>query len=252
MRKLRFWGTACLLLGGCICPLWAETASLVSSLELLGQADAQYEKRADPAAAALAVALYQKAVAADPGNYPAWWHLARACWWWGDHAPRQARLALFDQGKTAGEHAVALQPQGRDGHYWLGVCMGRTGEERGVLNSLFLVDPIAKEMETVLALHPHDAEAQHVLSILYRKAPGWPLSRGDMQKSLSLAREAVANRPDLINTHVGLALTLMALNQKEEAKKELQLALTLPGAPEYQPESVDDKRETQALLKQLP
>jgi tetratricopeptide (TPR) repeat protein len=219
---------------------------------LTAAADAQYEKRADLAAAARAVELYQKTVAADAGNYVAWWHLARACWYLGDHSPKPERLAIYDQGKTAAEKAVALRPQEPDGHYWLGVCLGRTGEERGVLNSLFMVSPVAREMETVLALNPRDAEAQHVLSILYRKAPGWPLSLGDMEKSLALARESVANRPDLVNTHLGLALTLMAMHQHDEARKELQLVLTLPGAPEFQPETADDKREAQTLLSQLP
>jgi tetratricopeptide (TPR) repeat protein len=229
----------------------AETTPAPAN-DLGAAAAARYEKRADPAAAAEAVALYQKATEADPANYDLWWRLARACWWLGDHVPREKRLAIYDQGKAAAEKAVALRAQGRDGHYWLGVCLGRTGEERGVLNSLFLVNPIAEEMETVLAIHPDDAEAEHVLSILYRKAPGWPLSRGDMQKSLALARSSVANRPDLVNCRVGLSLTLMALNQNDEAKKELTLALTLPGAPEYQPETVDDKREAQTLLNQLP
>jgi tetratricopeptide (TPR) repeat protein len=252
MRAQICWGTVGLLLWGCACPLWGETSAETPAGDLAARADAQYEKRADPSAAALAVELYQKAAAADPANYAVWWRLARACWWLGDHVPKAERLAIYDQGKTAGEKAVQLQPQGRDGHYWLGVCMGRTGEERGVLNSLFLVAPIAKEMEAVLAIQPRDAEARHVLSILYRKAPGWPLSRGDMQKSLALAREAVAIRPDLVNNHVGLALTLLALHQDEEAKQELHLALTLPGAPEYQPETVDDKHEAQTLLNPLP
>ena len=252
MRTPRFLGMACLLLWGCACPLWGEAAAPAAPADLLARADAQYEKRADPAAAALAVDLYQKTVATVPGNYTAWWHLARACWWLGDHVPREKRLSIFDLGKAAGEKAVALQPQGRDGHYWLGVCLGRISEERGVLNGLFLVGPIAEQMEAVLAINPRDAEAMHVLSILYRKAPGWPLSRGDLQKSLALAREAVALRPDLVNTHVGLALALLALNGKAEAKKELQLALTLPEPPEYQPETADDKQEAKTLLGQLP
>lgn len=217
----------------------------------LSAADAHWSARAELSEARAAVAAYRSATEQAPDAYEAWWRLARACWWLGDHVPRSECLAVFDQGKASAEKAVALDPKRIEGHYWLGVCLGRTGEERGILNSLFMVDPIAKSMEACLRIDPKYGRAQHVLGVLYRKAPGWPLSRGDMNKSLDYARQAVANAPELVITHIGLAETLMALGRKDEARQELKLALALPGPKDEQPETAKDKAEATRLLKDL-
>lgn len=228
----------------------AETAAPVAG-DALSQGKAAWEKRTDMAETRHAIELFQQAAATPANAYEAKWRLCRGYWWLGNHVPAKERPAVFEKGKLAGEEAVRLNPNAVEGHYWLGVCMGRYGEEHGILNSLFLVDPIAREMEAVLKLNPKHGEAQFVLGVLYRKAPGWPVSRGDMKKSLAFAEQAVANNPELVLHHVGLARTLLALNRTEEAKKELQTALAIPGPADRLPETADDKAEAQDVLKQL-
>ncbi len=219
--------------------------------EWLAQADRHYAGRADLAEVRTAQQLLTEAVAVNPENFDAWWRLARCDWWLGDHVPKAERAAWFEKGQVAAEQAIRLRPDRVEGHYWQGVNLGRLGEERGIFNSLFMVDPIAKAMEATLEIDPQHAKALYVLSALYRKAPGWPLSRGDMQKSLAYARQAVENGPEFVITHVGLAETLMALNQKEEAKRELELALELPGPADEQPETAEDKKTAEDLLSKL-
>lgn len=217
----------------------------------MSDAQEHYNNRADVEEAKRAAALYEQVVAEAPDNFEAWWRLARACWWVGDHVPKPERLAVFERGRAAAEQAMALNPDRREGHYWQGVCMGRIGEEQGILNSLFMVDPIARAMERVLAINPEDGEAQHVLGLLYRKAPGWPLSRGDLNKALAYGRQAVANTPDQVNVHVGLAETLINANQRDEARRLLEHALTLPGPADEQPETAEDKEEARRILATL-
>ncbi len=127
----------------------------------------------------------------------------------------------------------------------------QAAEERGILNSLFAVDGIARSMEKALAINPKDGNAQHVLGVLYRKAPGWPLSRGDMKKSLEYARAAVADKPDVVLHHLGLAETLVAMGQKEEAKMILQKCIELPGPADFQPETKLDREKARSLLATL-
>jgi tetratricopeptide (TPR) repeat protein len=249
---MRGWIHLLLASGLCLgTATWGWAAEAPQAGDLLKQASLAWDKRTDPAETRRALELYEQAAAADPALYDAYWGIARGCVWAGNHVPPKERLAVFEKGKVAGEKAVQLKPDGIEGHYWLGVCLGRYGEERGVLKSLFLVDPIAKEMEAVLALDPKYGDAQHVLGVLYRKAPGWPLSRGDMKKSLDFAQQAVANCPNVVLPRLGLAYTLLALNRPEAAKQELQTALTLPGPADRQPETVEDKQEAQTLLKTI-
>jgi tetratricopeptide (TPR) repeat protein len=244
--RLRLLVLACILSAGV--PVWAADTPAPSDL---AAAEAHWAARAQLDEARAAVAAYQAATAASPGSYEAWWRLARACWWLGDHVPKSECLAVYDQGKAAADRAVALDPGRVEGHYWLGVCLGRTGEERGILNSLFMVDPIAKAMEACLAIDPKYGRAQHVLGVLYRKAPGWPLSRGDMNRSLEYARSASANASEAVITHVGLAETLIALGRKDEARQVLTKALELPGPADEQPETAKDKAEAARLLQGL-
>lgn len=248
MKKIVGIGMA-LIFGGVIC---GRVAGAESADDLLAKAASSWEKRADLADARQAVNEYSQALAADPKRAGTAWKAARACWWLGELAPKNDVLPILEKGKTLAEEAVKLEPDNADAHYFLGVCLGRIGEEQGILNSLFLVDPIAKEMEKVLSLDPKYGQAQHVLGVLYRKAPGWPLSRGDIKKALEYGRQAVANSPGFLRGYVGLAETLIALNQKEEAKKILQQVAALPGAADLQPESARDKEAAARMLKSLP
>ena len=100
-------------------------------------------------------------------------------------------------------------------------------------------------------LNKKDGSAHHVLSILYRKAPGWPLACGDINKSLEHARLAVGFSPDEVAPRMDLAKTLIAKGQKEGARKLLLEALELPGPADLQPETKKDKIKTQAVLDEL-
>jgi tetratricopeptide (TPR) repeat protein len=231
-------------------PAPATPAPAAAPIEtLLTQANAWYDQRENPEAVPKAMDLYQQILAQDPKNYEALWRLTRCYWWQGDHAPKDKQMALFDLGQQTGERALAAAPKEVDGHYWYGVCVGRAAEVRGVLNSLFAVDPIRKAMETVLTLDPKNGKAHHVLGVLYRKAPGWPLSCGDINKSLEHARLAIDLAGNEVLPHVGLAETLLAKGEKAEAKKQLEEALALEGPADLQPETKKDKITAQELLK---
>lgn len=219
---------------------------------ILEEAGRWYDQRgADQQSVSKAVALYQQRLTNHPTDFQALWRLARCYWWMGDHAEEGKRIALFDQGKALAEKAQQAAPDKSEGYYWAGVCLGRAAEERGVMNSLFAVDGIAKSMEKAIAIDPKDGTAQHVLGVLYRKAPGWPLSRGDMKKSLAFAQQAVANRPDVVLHYIGLAETLAAMGKKAEAKDALKQALELPGPEDLQPETKRDQAKARELLKTL-
>lgn len=245
---MRTW-TVMLILASLCFPVAVLSAEAEPAPDLLTQANAWYDQRENPEAVPKAMALYQQLLAQEPKNYEALWRLTRCYWWQGDHAPKGQQMALYDLGQQTGEKARAAAPQGVDGHYWFGACVGRAAEVRGVLNSLFAVDTIRKAMETVLALDPKHGSAHYVLGVLYRKAPGWPLSCGDINKALEHGRQAVEFSPNEVLPYVGLAETLLAKGEKAEAKQLLEKALTLDGPPDLQPETKMHKEDAQKLLK---
>jgi tetratricopeptide (TPR) repeat protein len=219
---------------------------------LFNQASTFYEKRAEGDNADEAVALYKKVLEKDHDNYEALWHLGMAYCWLGCEGKGSERLTLFRQGKDYSERAVKSAPNAYDGYYWYGVCLGYACSEEKSLQSLSAIGRIIKALDTALTIKPKSGMAQHVLAMLYLNAPGWPLSCGDVHKSLNYAQQAVANAGDLVLTHLGLAKALIAVGKKSEAKSELENALQLPGPADWQPETAREKSKVRELLATLP
>ena len=233
----------------------AESTSLQINQQdlakLMQAAAAEYTLREKNPTLEKAISLYKEALAKDAENFEALWCLSRCYWWAGDHSPRKKQIELFDAGKITAQHVQKVRPDKVEGYYWFGVCEGRAAEVRGVLNSLFAVGGIKDAMQKTIALDKEHGLAHHVLGVLYRKAPGWPLSCGNMNKSLEHAILAVKFAPEEIITRVGLAKTLIAQNKKAEAKPLLEEALALPGPVDKQPETKKDKVEAKRILVSL-
>ena len=224
-------------------------AASISSL--MTDADALYASRETLSSCEKSIELYEKMLSADPKNYDACWKTARSCKFLGDKYPSDSRAAILEKGEKFSRRAIEISFDKVEGHFWLGVCLGRIGEERGVLNSLFLVGPIKDEMEKCLSVDPTYAGAHHVLGVLYRKAPGWPLSSGDMDKAQEHALLAVKYLPSSTLNHLGLAEVYIARDKNKEAKEQLNIVLTLPLEPDRAPEDKDDKARAQELLKEV-
>lgn len=219
--------------------------------DLLKQADALYPQREVVKSAEKNLALYEQILSIDPANYEAAWKASQTCKWLGDVYPKDEKLAILEKGESFAKKAVEINADGIDGHYWLGISMGRIGEEKGVLNSLFLVGPIKDEMEKVLKADPKHDGAHHVLSVLYRKAPGWPLSIGDTDKALEYAKLSVEERPTRPLNRLGLAEVYMNKGMNKEAAEQLNAAISMALEPDRIPEGKDEKIRAKALLAEV-
>lgn len=123
----------------------------------------------------------------EPNNSEAWWQLAGvqfslAQW----QEPEQRRRGYETAWQTA-ERSKELNPQCPHGHYWSAVARARSVEDGSLLQRLRSIRPLQEALYEVLAMEPTHADAHLVLSILYRTAPGSPLSIGSSRKSLEHA-----------------------------------------------------------------
>jgi tetratricopeptide (TPR) repeat protein len=232
--------------------LLTSAAYAESVADLIRRADVLYGSRENTASCEASLGIYESILDPDAANYEAAWKAAQACKWLGDVYPTgDEKLAVLSKGEKFARKAIETAPNREEGHYWLGVCLGRIGEERGILNSLFMVGPIRDEMEKVLAINPKNDEANCVLSILDRKAPGWPISSGDMDKAKEYALRSIELRPDRIANHIALAEVLMEKGDNAKAKESLLKALELPLEPGNEPENRKDRLKAAELLKKL-
>src|SRR6266446_143629 len=86
----------------------------------IAEAEPLYNGREDLSKVRQAVALLREARTADYGSFEAYWKLARADYYLGEHtADDRERDDLFREGVEAGKAAKQLQPNKPEGHFWL-------------------------------------------------------------------------------------------------------------------------------------
>jgi len=125
-----------------------------------------------------------------------YWRLARAYLNIGDDAEddgadEKALLEIFQAGEEAASKAIDLDPNNHLAYYWKSGNIGRWGQTKGILNSLFKAKPMRKLLTRAIEINPEHADSYYVLGQLYEQVPGFPLSFGNVDASVSLGRKAV-------------------------------------------------------------
>lgn len=181
-----------------------------------------------------------------------YWRQARNYYWLGEKREVEIKeqLEYYEKGEEYAEKAVELNPQCPDCHYWHAVLIGKVGETRGILQSLFMVRPMYNALSKVLELDNEYASAHYVLGILYRKVPRWPLSIGNLDSSLEHALKAVEYDPDNLEFQLGLAEAYLARREHDKAREILEMILEAPVMPDAVVESENVKRTAEKLLEE--
>lgn len=214
--------------------------------------DALYTDREHLTSAAKAAEIWAGRVSADPGDFVSAWKLARAEYWLGTNGlPPDQRRAALEAGVDAGRKAVAINPNKPEGHFWMAANMGALAESYGIRQGLRYRGPIRDALQTVLKIDPgfQQGSADRALGRWYYKVPG--LFGGNKKRSEEHLRKALSYNPQSIITRLFLAETLIELNRKDEARKELEAALAAPEDPEWMPEDRRFKQQAATLLETL-
>lgn len=157
----------------------------------------------------------------NPEDGEALWLAGKAYLYLGDRT-EEGQLELFEQGKEYADRAVEILPASPHAHYWLSALIGRIGQTRGILSSLFMVRPMKEALDRTIELDPGYAAAYWVLSQLYQQAPGFPLSIGNKKLALENAQRAVELEPGNLEFQLQLARALDHNGDKDAARSLLQ------------------------------
>lgn len=125
-----------------------------------------------------------------------YWRLARAWLNLGDEAEDggiagEELLAYFEQGEDQAQKAIDADPKNHLGYYWKSANIGRWGQIKGILNSLFKAKPMRDLLQQAVAADPEHADSYYVLGQLYEQVPGFPVSFGDKDYAVSLGRKSL-------------------------------------------------------------
>jgi tetratricopeptide (TPR) repeat protein len=161
---------------------------------LIEEADAAYEADEYRTAIDTLKRALEEASGADQ-RAEAYWRLSRAELGIGDvlrdrEAADDRILARFEQGESYGQKAIEADPQDHRGYYWKASNIGRWGQTKGVLNSLFRASEMRDLLEQAVQREPEHSDSYYVLGQLYAKVPSF-LSFGNISYAVSLARKSV-------------------------------------------------------------
>jgi tetratricopeptide (TPR) repeat protein len=250
-RSLRVLSTVATAVLACLAvPLAGQTPS-----ETLAKARLAYEKRAEPADSKAAFELYKQAAGEDPKSYEARWEGARACYFYGTYTRADAndseKMAIFQSGIDLARAAVALQPTGVEGHFWLGVLDGVYGEAKGIFKSLSLVPEIKQEMQAAIDIDPsvEGWGPDRVLGRMYHRLP-W-FKGGSDRKSIEYLEKSLKGAPTNALTRLYLAETYKSEGRRPDAIEMLKSIVAMTPDPRWAPEHPTIKADAEKLLKKL-
>ena len=168
-------------------------------------------------------------------------------------ASKPQNMDYYRQGQSYAETLVREEPNRVEDHYWLAMNLCGQADAGGQLLGRKLLPRILEELKRSLALDEayDQAGAHRVLGRIYYEAPGWPLSVGDLKKSLQHLQAAVRLAPAISTNHLYLAQTLLRLQDNSAATQELQQVLKSTRGAVKPQDLEEDRQEARRLLGEI-
>lgn len=182
-------------------------------------------------------------------------------------------LAIYEEGEQYGIQAVEADPRNHLAYYWQSANIGKWGQVKGILNSLFKAGPMRDLLQQALEYEPEHADSYYVLGQMYEQVPGF-ISFGNKDYAVSLGRRSVdlheadlaSGEEDEMNHdfYIQLASHLIArdwdrgkrnreqrnkADEFEEAQNELEQGFFYEGVVDIP--SQDDTEEAEEILREM-
>ena len=166
----------------------------------------------------------QKQFQSNTNDVTAAWKFARACFDFADFATNDPEhAAIARQGIAAARQAIAGESNSAAAHYYLGENLGQLARTE-TLGALKIVKEMEHELKTASKLNGHldYAGPERSLGLLYRDAPGWPMSIGSRHKALEWLKRAEQLAPKYPENHLNLIESYLQWHERADAERELQ------------------------------
>lgn len=216
-----------------------------STTDAIHAGDELYGRGQDAAHIRDALAVLERALAADPGSYDLLWRMSRALYQLADAAAREDKRPLLDRAIEMGERATAAAPGRVEGHYWLGASEGGAAEIRGAFKALSLVSKLRDEMESVIRIAPcyEGGDAFRALGELDMQLP-WIVG-GKKSRAVRRMEEGIHSCPSNLELELSLARAYLETGRKEDGRRLLEQIAREPSDPTH-PDADREVRERAA------
>lgn len=201
-----------------------------------------------------ALDLYEKVFAAKTAPRPLILaQLARACFVVGQLAPNKFSEGFYQKGRVYAEMLIHEYPNRVEGHYWLALNLCGWADAAGYMMARRLLPQIVDQLKKAVALDgAYDQAGPHrILGRIYYEAPGWPMSVGDLRKSLDHLLTAVRLAAENSTNHLFLAQTMYRLHYTSLAEQQLEQVLKCTQYAVIPQNLKDDQKEARRLLAEM-
>lgn len=175
----------------------------------------------------------RKQFQADTNSVAAAWAVGQACFWRGEFAANgEERTALAHEGIAVCRALTIRAPTVPESHYYLAMNLGQLARTKW-FEALSIVKELERGMKLAGGMNPRldHAGPDRCLGLLYRDAPGWPLSVGSKSKARTHLLRAVELAPDFPENQLVLVETWVLWKEKKTLQRDLDaLAALLPKA----------------------
>lgn len=173
-----------------------------------------------------ALVWYEKAIALQPNDYGLLWELSKRYQIYGQALggdQKKEKLEHWNKGIACGRRAVEVNADGKEGHFYYMANIGATAQLKGILQSMWKLRKIKREMDRTLEIDPNYppallAKAQYLMEI-----PG--VFGGDKQEAMRLCERVLEMDPDHLPTYVTMARLLAVEGRYDEAVENLNKVL---------------------------
>ncbi|MFA7566777.1 MAG: hypothetical protein WCY01_07095 [Alkalispirochaeta sp.] len=193
-RSARFRRFAVAMIAVCIAAVALPHGVMAQLAEALDHVDDLIDTE-DPDAALAELNSLESSATTPEQRAEVYWRMASATLMRGDQrkdagADDAELLDIYGTGESYGVKAVEADRSNYLGYYWQSANVGRWGQVKGVLNSLFRASDMRDLLTEAITLEPDHPESYYVLGQLYAKVPGM-ISFGNVEYAVSLARKSV-------------------------------------------------------------
>jgi len=204
------------------------------------------------------------ALEANPRDYGTLWRMARVESELGEDARGDVQREWVIAAVQHARAAVSAAPDSAQGHVWAAVTLGRQALKEGPKTRLALSREIKSEVDRAIAIDPGIGRAYHVRALWNRKIASLSFMEraaantvlGGVPKGASMENavqdllKAIELEPRYVNHRLELGRTYLELKRWPEARRELELAHTLP--PTSSPRDARYQNEARNLLGRIP
>lgn len=232
MRVVQYLSIAMLVAGSVA---GAQTAS-----DHIALGDKEYVAMNAPAA----LAHYEEAIKADPGNYEALWKASRSAMDLGSFERNDGkREGYFKTGELYARRAVEVKPGDAEGHFALARALGKNALTQGPRSRIKYAKEIRAHALECLKIDPRHAGCLHVMGMWNAEVMrlngftrmlarnflgGQVFGEASWSEARRYMEASVANDPDRIVHRVDLAGVYRDMGEKAKARAQYEAAMKLP------------------------